>query len=274
LKTRALELGFLRARIYAPAPFGGSMLLVALAVQSSEEGAAPAGFAEIAGFARKNYYHEAVIRLKQLASEIRKTKGASKAEYRIFCNSFINPLGFINEKTLAADCGLGLIGKNNLLFTPEAGSNVVLAALALPFELKGDAPLSKQNFLSCAECAGRYCVQACPTGALAIDGTLKKERCLQWYLSGHENHVPEDIVKLWGRRLYGCMECQRWCPHNKKSISTIDSKIGSLPRFIDAAELLAQTDDEIKIRFKRTALGLSWLGPSALRRSAKISLQN
>jgi hypothetical protein len=32
------------------------------------------------------------------------------------------------------------------------------------------------------------------------------------------------------------------------------------------------SDAEIKAKFKHTALGLSWLGPSALRRNAALAL--
>ena len=77
-------------------------------------------------------------------------------------------------KDAAALAGLGVIGDNNLLITPELGPRVRLRALAV------DAPLSPTeptDFDPCADCA-RPCLAACPQDAFA-SGKYDRTRCQQ-----------------------------------------------------------------------------------------------
>ncbi|MDR0377284.1 MAG: hypothetical protein LBH70_05770, partial [Spirochaetaceae bacterium] len=154
-----VEAGFVRARILAlssPAETpamanyrldSSCLLVTALAYGRGEPSPGPAtelpdGGLAIAPFARRNYYREAVKRLQRLARGLRERYGrenpeyALKRHYRIFCNSSVP------EKPLAVACGLGVMGRNGLIVTPEAGSLVILAALTLPFPLEGDGPLT------------------------------------------------------------------------------------------------------------------------------------
>jgi epoxyqueuosine reductase len=71
--------------------------------------------------------------------------------------------GGIFLKDAAVLAGLGCLGKNNLLLTPEYGSRVRLRALALDVELPPTGPLA---FDPCAACDG-YCRQACPQNSFA-----------------------------------------------------------------------------------------------------------
>lgn len=298
---KALAAGFVRARIARLESI--SVLAVALPITEEEgEGTAPSGFAEIAAFARKNYYREAVTRLKSIARELREADGHNvKSDYRIFCNSMA-----VDEKAIAASCGLGAFGRNGLILVPGSGSRVLIAVMRLPFHLAACPPL--EPFALCAASCGADtcgadtcgadtcgadtcsadtcgaacgtnaklppCAAACPTGALDGTGRLNRELCIQWYLSGH-SEPPPIVLANWGRRLYGCVECQRACPHNQAAIADVPSatpqtepQTGKLPRFIRTAELIDQDDAVIKARFKGTALGLSWLTPAVLRRNA------
>lgn len=56
---------------------------------------------------------------------------------------------------------LGVVGKNNLLVTPEFGSRVRLRALALDFELE---PMGPSSFAPCKSCDAP-CLKACPQNA-------------------------------------------------------------------------------------------------------------
>jgi epoxyqueuosine reductase len=57
--------------------------------------------------------------------------------------------------------GLGVIGKNNLMITPEYGPRVRLRALFLEVDLKPTGPI---EFTPCKYCE-RPCHQACPENA-------------------------------------------------------------------------------------------------------------
>ncbi len=303
IRALALAAGFVRVRFLAPwmppddpgvpenyragAP---ALLTAALAYGNVADppGDAPAALprfpARIAPFAQRNYYAEATARLKALARTLRLRYGGVKADYRVLCNSPVP------ERPPALASGLGWIGRNGLLITPEAGSLVIIAALTLPFSLAGDPPLASggdgrapsagaagpgaADFPACAVCAssGAACVAACPTGALRGDGSLDRTRCIQWYASGDGETVPADVRAAWGDRLYGCTLCQDACPHNRRRIPGTPTQLGPLPAAMDAAELVSQSDDQLRERFRGTAMGLSWLGPRAIRRSAELAL--
>jgi epoxyqueuosine reductase len=216
-------------------------------------------------FSRRDYYAEAVARLKEIAIAARARFGGRKRDYRIFCNSPVP------ERPIAAACGLGSIGRNTLVITPEAGSLVVIAAMTLPFELPGDGPLPDEPD-PCGGCAS--CVEACPTGALDAalggDRRLERAKCIQWYAS-RPGEVPPDIAAKWGDRLYGCSVCRDVCPHNAKPIPGARTERGALPPAFDARALCEADDQELAALFKGTALGMGWLGPAAIRRNARLA---
>jgi epoxyqueuosine reductase len=233
----------------------------------------PDGGLAIAPFARRNYYREAVKRLQRLARDFRDHYGrknpeyALKRHYRIFCNSPVP------EKPLAAACGLGVMGRNGLIITPEAGSLVILAALTLPFPLEGDRPLTGEALASCEKCGpAPPCMAACPTGAVRGDGNINLEKCIQWYASGNGESIPSEVAAKWGKRLYGCTACQDACICNSRPVSAAASSEGILPPLLNGYELLKQSDEELKARFRGSALGLSWLSPAAIRRNIRTAL--
>jgi epoxyqueuosine reductase len=69
--------------------------------------------------------------------------------------------GGIYLKDAAILAGLGCIGKNNLLLTPDYGSRVRLRALTIDVELLSTGPV---KFDPCAICE-EYCIKACPQKA-------------------------------------------------------------------------------------------------------------
>jgi epoxyqueuosine reductase len=289
----ALDAGFIRARILAPfTPDSGepgrripdnrslgapSLLVTALPYgnqglegEGPFTGSVPPGAGGIAPFARRNYYREAVRRLRTLAAAFRARYGGKRSDYRIFCNSPVP------EKPLAIACGLGALGRNSLIITPEAGSLAIIAAMTLPLALETDGPVAAEGdeaFLLCRACRPERppCAAACPTGALRGDGTLNRERCIQWYASGNGATVPPDVVRHWGRRLYGCTACQDACVQNRRPIPGARTSEGPLPAYLDCRELLAASEGELKARFKGTALGLSWLDPQGIKRNARLA---
>jgi epoxyqueuosine reductase len=227
--------------------------------------------AYIAPFAQRNYYREGVKRLQKLGATLRTLYGGRRSDFRILCNSPVP------EKPLAQAAGLGVLGRNGLIITPEAGSLVIIAAMTLPFFLDQDEPEpglhQEEPFPWCVYCDPDQppCVRACPTGAVRGDGTLELSRCIQWYASGHGRTVPLEIARNWGNRLYGCTECQDACVHNQRTIPGVRSSEGPLPAYLDPVALAALSDEELKARFKGTAMGLSWLGPQGIRRNARLA---
>jgi epoxyqueuosine reductase len=66
---------------------------------------------------------------------------------------------FLKDASVVA--GIGVIGKNNMLVTPQFGPRVRLRAMALPFDIPSTGPL---DFDPCVTC-GSLCRKACPNGA-------------------------------------------------------------------------------------------------------------
>ncbi|MDR2500375.1 MAG: iron-sulfur protein [Treponema sp.] len=277
-----LAAGFVRCRILAPfdpPPETGnygqgapSLLMAALPYgnQTAPADTGPprrGGYGRIAPFAQRNYYREGVKRLQRTGAELRSRFGGRRSSFRILCNS---PLP---EKPLAQACGLGILGRNSLLITPEAGSLIIIAAMTLPYDLAADPPLTPDDFSGCGSCGARApCTAACPAGALEKQGAVDRLRCIQWYASGKEHAIPAGVAARWGNRLYGCTACQDACPHNRRPIPGTACQEGVLPAYMDCRELLALDDPALKARFKGSALGQSWLGIEAIRRNARLAL--
>ncbi len=68
--------------------------------------------------------------------------------------------GHLSHKEVALRAGLGWIGRNNLLVTPEYGCRVRLATVLTNFPLDCGEPIGRD----CGEC--RNCLEVCPAGAI------------------------------------------------------------------------------------------------------------
>ena len=68
--------------------------------------------------------------------------------------------GHVSHREVARRAGLGWIGRNNLLVTPEYGSQVRLATILTDAPLEPGTPLERD----CGDC--RACVDVCPASAI------------------------------------------------------------------------------------------------------------
>lgn len=170
------------------------------------------------------------------------------------------------EKAAAQRAGLGWIGQNTCLFTPELGSWVFLGEILTDIEFEPDTPIDSR----CDGC-GR-CVKACPTGALIAPFQINPHKCLS-YITQMRGSIPEEFQKPLGNRVFGCDTCQEACPHNK------NVKIPNHPEFKPAfpletnlEKLATLSKGDFNKIFKETAAG--WRGRNVLRRNAVCSMGN
>lgn len=128
-------------------------------------------------------------------------------------------------KEAAVRAGLGIIGKNSLLITPEYGTRVVLILIATDIPAS-PAAMDRSN-AGCYAC-GR-CAAACPSGAIDENGMTHPERCLRNFMM-EGNVTPEPLRSRESMRLLGCDICQRVCPMQPSSAQTmpIDIRLGEL----------------------------------------------
>jgi epoxyqueuosine reductase len=101
-------------------------------------------------------------------------------------------------KDAAVLAGLGAIGRNNLLITPQFGPRVRLRAVITAAEM---APSRVMDIKPCPETCDR-CIQACPVNALE-GGRFNRERCLS---SPLHRRALSPAAELW------CNRCSSVCP--------------------------------------------------------------
>ena len=174
------------------------------------------------------------------------------------------------ERELARQAGLGLIGENCTLITPEGGSFISLGTILLDRDLEPGEPLTQ----SCRQCA--RCREACPTGALLEPFIIDPHRCLS-YISQSPGIVPLSARPLMGTRLYGCDRCQEVCPLNRPpDRAATEANLPGQFTFFPAQPLLLPILEMTKKEFACT-VGLTsagWRGKSTLQRNAVIALGN
>lgn len=93
-----------------------------------------------------------------------------------------NKLSKLPHKTVATRGGLGWIGKNCLLVTPQYGSAIRISSLLTNAPLKYDEPVNQSY---CGTC--NQCVKNCPAQALK---QIYAENVLRFV------HIPKDICKI------------------------------------------------------------------------------
>jgi epoxyqueuosine reductase QueG len=110
-------------------------------------------------------------------------------------------MGDLSHRHAAVFAGLGEIGRNNLLITPQYGPRVRLVTLVT------NAPLKSDQLLKINLCKGcDICIKACPAGALK-NGKTDKEKC---------DEYSKKICTVDPESRY-CGMCIKMCPIGKKS---------------------------------------------------------
>ena len=246
----------------------------------------PSNHLHIASFAAANYYSAMVRLLKSAVYSLCQSTGAKRSDFRIGVNSGLQ------EKKLALDAGLGFIGRSSLLVNPLYGAACLIGVLLMPAALLDPDTSSAQPTLAaqltlaakpapatvttadgCRNC--RACAEACPSAA--IDGlappgsAYRRESCLQHWTASME--LPPAIAACRGARLYGCDACILACPYTlrrnpqpaRDAVMLLSAKECRPGRSMDQSFLLQRTVPELKVFFKGTCLGRSWLPPEAFQ---------
>ena len=71
----------------------------------------------------------------------------------------------------------------------------------------------------------------CPTGAIVGPKLLDARRCISYLTIEHRTSIPEELRPLVGNRIFGCDDCQLYCPFNRDAQTTAEEAFR--PRVID-----------------------------------------
>ncbi len=116
------------------------------------------------------------------------------------------------EKAWAARAGLGWIGKNTCLISPDKGSFCFIGTLLIDIPLQYDRPVADR----CGGCT--LCIDACPAKAIVAPRTLDAGRCISYGTIENKAAVGEAFRNPPADRVFGCDICQDVCPWNRRAV--------------------------------------------------------
>ena len=210
-----------------------SVIVCAVAYKNSVSEGYPADHsAKVASYACTTDYHTTI---KQMLFDLCKRLKEVNPDFSARC--FVDSAP-IFEKRYAVEAGLGWIGRQSLLVTPQFGTFVLLGEVVMTAECdEYDKPLETAG---CGEC--RRCVDACPNGAVK-ERHIDTSRCISCATIERRGEGESCNLHGW---IFGCDECQTVCPYNRKAPHFIN------PRFAPLFNPVERTPD--REEFKDTPM--------------------
>lgn len=158
----------------------------------------------IAKYARGEDYHRVTRRRLLQLAEFLQANGARLS--RTYADA-----GPVPERELAQRAGLGWIGKNTMLISPDAGSFFFIGSIFTDLSLDYDSPFDLDRCGSCTRC-----LEACPTDALVEPRLLDAARCISYLTIEHRGPIPGDLAAQFQGYAFGCDICNDVCPWNQR----------------------------------------------------------
>jgi epoxyqueuosine reductase len=196
--------------------------------------------AYISRYALGRDYHKLMRkRLQKFAGEIQSIIG--DFGYRVFTDS-----APVLEKELAVKAGLGWRGKHSNILHRRHGSWFFLGEIYTDLNLPSDQPLDQH----CGDCSS--CIDKCPTRAIVAPYVVDARRCISYLTIEHHSAIAEEYREAIGNRIYGCDDCQLYCPWNRFEKLTSESDFNARHHLDDISllECFSWTETQFLDRFE------------------------
>ena len=227
----------------------------------------PPDVARISRYAWGDDYHDVIQhRLEALMTWMRASLAPGELE-GFDARAYVDT-GPVQERVYAQYAGLGWIGKNTCLISPELGSWLFLGEIITTLPLEPDT----QGLEQCGSCT--RCLQACPTGALVEPRVLDATRCISYLTIEHRGDLaPADAAAI-GAHVYGCDICQEVCPFN--GAAPVSADPAWQPRaaldLVKLADLARRSDGELRDAIRSGPMLRATVG--GLRRNIAAAADN
>ena len=218
------------------------------------------GRAHIARYAWGDDYHDVIGGRMQRLLDWMRAESPQAFEARAYVDT-----GPVQERVYAQYAGIGWIGKNTCVISPQKGSWIFLAEIICSLDLECDRPALDQ----CGTCT--LCIEACPTKAIVAPGVLDSTRCISYLTIEQRGDIPETHREAIGTHVYGCDVCQEVCPWNAAPPVSDDPAWQPRPDWdgVSVADLAARSDDELRRGMKKSAMLRTKI--SGLRRNLRAA---
>lgn len=198
----------------------------------------------ISRYALGRDYHKLMRkRLQQYADKISQLVG--EMGYRVFTDS-----APVLEKALAAKAGIGWQGKHSNILHRDHGSWFFLGEIYTDLNLPIDAAIENH----CGRCTA--CIDVCPTKAIVAPYVVDARRCISYLTIEHKSAIPVEFRSAIGNRIYGCDDCQLFCPWNR--FAKLTHEVDFQPRHgldrISLLECFAWTKQDFDLKMQGSAI--------------------
>jgi epoxyqueuosine reductase len=185
-------------------PWGRSAVVI-LVPYDPERAHAPAGSlaAGIARYAQGDDYHDVVDGMLRGLEALFAAIAPDARTWRYV------DTGPFSDRSLAAQAGLGWIGRNAMLIEPEIGSYFFIGTLVTSLEHDLDVAEVTDR---CGDCT--RCIDACPTGAIDRERFVDSRRCISYLTIEHRGAIDPALSERLAGNVFGCDICQEACPWN------------------------------------------------------------